>query len=449
MEPCLSGEAITAWCGTLAVPEDPSNAGGRKISLRVVVVPAAAAVAEPDPLFALAGGPGDAASQSLRWVASYFKGVHATRDVVLVDQRGTGGSNELLLPAYPDTAGLSAAAVDARWASWWSSYLGSSDADPRFYGSAQAADDVDAVRAALGYDRIDLYGPSYGATLVQYYLRQHPDHVRVAVLDGGTPLDVPIFERVAPNSQHALELLFARCATDAACHAAYPNIAAEFSTLWERLAKPETTNVTDPATGKPAVATRDSIAGAIHGALVTAESAARLPMAIHLAYEGDWAAASQAAAAGNAGAPDLLMGQVIRCSEAWARYDPASVERLGAGSYDLAAQLDAARAQEVRCRHLPRAAVPANDASPVRTSLPVLWVVGEADPQDPPSSLASVPQQMPNSRIVVVPGQGHTVGHLGCMPSIIDAFVVAGTARDLDVSCIAAGGVPQPAFATP
>ena len=113
------------------------------------------------------------------------------------------------------------------------------------YTSTVAADDLDAVRAALGYDTIDLYGTSYGGELAQYYLRQHADHVRVAILDGTTPLDVPVLELLAANSQHALDLLIARCAADAACHAAFPDLATEWSTLVAAFAKGVT--VTDPA----------------------------------------------------------------------------------------------------------------------------------------------------------------------------------------------------------
>ena len=242
MTPCLvQGEIpvkaeVAGLCGTLQVPEDRSKPDGRRIGLRVAVVPALAAVPQPDPLFAIAGGPGDAGHAVLRLAAGPLYGVHATRDIVLVDQRGTGGSNHLTLPPSPDTSGLSASEADARLAAWMHDALAALDADPRFYTSTVAADDLDDVRAALGYDKIDLYGTSYGGTLAQYYLRQHADHVRVAVLDGSTPLDVPVLERMAANSQHALDLLLARCAADAACHRRFPRLASEWSTLVGRLA---------------------------------------------------------------------------------------------------------------------------------------------------------------------------------------------------------------------
>ncbi len=223
--------AVAGVCGTLVVPEDRANPAGRNIGLRVAVVPALAAAPASDPLFAIAGGPGDASTSFFAWLPGLYTGVHATRDIVLVDQRGTGGSNALRLPPLPDTAGLPASDASARLAAWAHAGLAVLDADPRFYTSTVAADDLDAVRAALGYDRIDLYGTSYGGTLAQYYLRQHGEHVRVAVLDGATPLDVPIRERIAANSQHALDLLLSRCSADAACHAAFPDLAGEWATL--------------------------------------------------------------------------------------------------------------------------------------------------------------------------------------------------------------------------
>ena len=269
-------------------PRGSLEPGGRRIDLRVAVVPALAADPRPDPLFAIAGGPGEAGTQFFAWLPGLFTGVHATRDIVLIDQRGTGGSNPLTLPPAPDTSGMSAAQAEARLAAWMHDALAALDADPRFYTSTVAADDLDDVRAALGYDTIDLYGTSYGGTLAQYYLRQHPDHVRVAVLDGSTPLDVPVLERMAANSQHALDLLLARCAADAACHRAFPDIEDEWTSLAGRLADGVTTTVVNPETGEHAVADLLTVGPSVHNALLTGSGGTTLPLAIHLASEGDW-----------------------------------------------------------------------------------------------------------------------------------------------------------------
>jgi pimeloyl-ACP methyl ester carboxylesterase len=132
-------------------------------------------VPAPDPFFAIAGGPGEASTQFFAWLPDHYAGIHATHDIVLVDQRGTGASNAHVLPPLPDTSGLSASEADARLSAWMHDSLAALDADPRFYTSAVAADDLDDVRAALGYDTIDLYGASYGGTLAQYYLASIPN----------------------------------------------------------------------------------------------------------------------------------------------------------------------------------------------------------------------------------------------------------------------------------
>ena len=447
----LHGRA--ALCGKLAVAEDPDDPSGRKIDLNVAVIPARDPDPEPDPLFMLAGGPGGAAIESFGWSFSTFSALNATRDFVLVDQRGTGGSNRLVSPTPPDVTGMDEPTRDSTIKAWVADTLAALPGDPRFYTTSVAMDDLDAVRAALGYDRINLYGPSYGATAAQYYLRQHEEHVRAVVLDGGTLLDVPIFERIAASSQRALDLLFSRCAADPACQAAFPDLESEFNAIVARLAKePVSTSITHPGTGDPIVFDPTTFASGVHSALVDASISSRLPALIHLAFLEQWDAVSQAiveATAGQAAGEDqLVMSTIIRCSEAWARYDPAEVERVGAGSYSLDLQLAGARSQAETCRYAPRGIVPADDAEPVRSDVPVLLVLGEADPQDPPANVEDAPEELPNSLTVVVPGMGHTVGHLGCMPSIIVDFFEAGSVDGLDVSC-AATGVPVPPFWIP
>jgi pimeloyl-ACP methyl ester carboxylesterase len=432
-----------ALCGTLQVPEDRSSPGGRQIGLRVAVVPAVATGHEPDPLFVVAGGPGEAGTQFFAWLPAVFEEVHATRDIVLIDQRGTGDSNALSLPEMPATTGLPESKADALLSAWADNALASLNADPRWYTTTVAADDLDDVRAALGYVSIDLYGSSYGGTLVQYYLRQHGDHVRAAVLDGSTPLDVPVLERMAGSSEAALELLFKRCAEDRACHQAFPRLADEWRALLDRLETPLT--IVDPDSGAKDVIDSSKVADAIHAALLTEGTAAQIPLVLHLAHENKWIEAATIISAPSSGGPTLLMADEIFCSEAWARFNKADVARHGAGSYSLPREMARAEKRAAMCRYLPRGVVPADDAAAVRTDTPVLWIVADGDPQDPPANLTSVPAQEPNSRIVVMPAQQHVVGHVGCMPSVIAAFLEAGTVDQLDTSCVA-NGSPAPPF---
>jgi pimeloyl-ACP methyl ester carboxylesterase len=433
-----SSTTAPALCGTLEVPEDPSDPSGRQIGLRVAVVPAAAESPEPDAFFVLAGGPGDAGTAFFGWLPGLFAGVHATRDIVIVDQRGTGGSNPLVLPPMPDTSGLSDSDIDARLHSWADGWLASIDADPRQYTSSVAADDLDAVREALGYERIDLYGPSYGGTLAQYYIRQHADRVRVAIMDGATPLDVPVFEHMAASSQAALDLVIERCQADTACRTAFPDLPAEWAALHAALEDGVETDVIDPDTGEPLVATLEMIGPGLHQDLLDPATVARLPFAIHLASEGHWAQVAEAMpeVAGGGGGDWLAMSEIIQCSEGWARFDPAEVERLGEGSYALPMERADAAARAARCRSLPAGVVPADDAAPVVTDLPILWLTADGDPQDPPANLVSIPSHQPNARIVVMPAHQHTVGHTGCSPQVIADFVEKATTDGLDTSCI-------------
>ena len=164
---------------------------------------------------------------------------------------------------------MSAAQAEARLSAWMHDALAALDADPRFYTSTVAADDLDDVRAALGYDTIDLYGTSYGGTLAQYYLRQHPDHVRVAVMDGSTPLDVPVLERMAANSQHALDLLLERCATIRRAtrrSPTSPTSGRPWSSGSPTASRPMSSN---PETGDHAVADLLTVGPSVHDALLT------------------------------------------------------------------------------------------------------------------------------------------------------------------------------------
>lgn len=420
-------------CGTLRVPEDRSNPDGRQVELQVAVVLATAPDHQSEPFFVLAGGPGDVATQFFAWLPAVYEDVHNAHEIVLIDQRGTGDSNGHWLDPIPDTTGLSEGDADRQLSNWANESLQAVDADPRFYTSTVAADDIDSVRAALGYDTINLYGTSYGGTLAQYYMRQYPDRVRAAVLDGATPLDVPVFEVMAPNSQAALDLLLSRCARDEKCHEAFPQINDELNAVVDRLSTPVT--VVDPQSGAKASLDMGDLADAIHSALLTEATAVQIPLAIHLAYQGNWLGAAQIIGRPPADDRTLLMSDEILCSEAWARFDPTETARLGAASYALDKQISDARRRADMCRFLPEGVVPSGDGEPLLTNTPVLWIAGDGDPQDPPANLAGVPQQQPGSRIVVMPAQEHVVGHLGCMPTLIARFLASGRADNLDASC--------------
>ena len=222
--PCTLAGGVAARCGTFTVREDRTAPPGRTISLRVAVIPARDGRTKADPLVHITGGPGGSAVADALWMLSVFSEVNESRDIVLVDQRGTGGSNRLDCPR-PRSSLTKAAAVRAYMADCMKGLA----ADPRQYTTMPALDDLDDVLRALGYRQVNVYGASYGGTAAQYFLAEHGELVRTVILDGATLLDVPIFELWGRNGQRALRSILDRCAGSKQCRARYPRVRREHS----------------------------------------------------------------------------------------------------------------------------------------------------------------------------------------------------------------------------
>lgn len=436
-------QGVPAQCGSLSVAENRLTGEGRRISLRVVVVPATTP-GKPDPVVFLAGGPGDAATDHVADMVQLR--ALRDRDQVFVDQRGTGGSHRLICPSpVPEESDALAAYV--------ASCLRRLDGDPRFYTTGMAADDLAEVLTALRYTRVNLYGGSYGATMAQVFQRRHPGMVRTMTLLSGTLLDVPIFERLPLTSQAALDDVFARCRSDAACSAAFPHLDAD----WERLmadlrAAPVTVPPERTPDGQPFVLTADLLAAAMHELLLSADSAARIPWAVHtLATAPDRVAAVLAVTArvGNLLGGDgtlLVMKYATRCNEAWARFGPDAVSANGQGSYYLGAALGNARDWNRTCALFPAAGRAADEGPAAASDVPVLMFNGSADPQDPPSNMAGAAALWPHSLQLVEPHQSHSTSQWRCQESIVDAFLESGSTDGLSTYCI--DTVPPPRFET-
>ena len=240
---------VDALCGTLAVPLDPGDPDAEAIELFVAVVEASSEQATPDPLVVFADGPGAAATQFFVRAKRAFARILRDRDVVLVDQRGTGRSAPLRCDGSRYAAllagGDARSAVDAGIAC-----LDELKYDPRFFTTSAGVADLERVRAALGYEQLNLYGLSYGTRVAQHYLRRHPNRVRSVVLDGVLPPDLPLGPELAVASQTVLDALFARCAADDACGAAFPGLGRHFSALLDRLSTaPAELTLEHPRTG--------------------------------------------------------------------------------------------------------------------------------------------------------------------------------------------------------
>lgn len=386
---CRVGD-LPARCGQLAVPEDPGRPDGRTIPLAVVVFPATGTDPRPDPLLWFSGWGGAGANDDAPVVMPALRRVNVERDVVFVDQRGTGSSRLACdLPADVDRLSPAALTTAARRCA---QRIGPG---LRHYTTSVAVDDFDAVRAALGYDRVDLYGGSYGVTAGLAYLQRHEAHVRTATFDSGSLLDVRIFERAAPNAQRALDMLFARCAADTACHTAFPALRREFAAVQARLRRAPIA-----VRGRPPL-TASAFASGIEELLATPGGKAQVPRVVHLVAGGALAAAARAVAPyASESSGELAYQLLIECNEPWASWRPTEVRRLAVGSFMAPSQRQNARRAAAVCRAFPKVAVPPAMGERVRSRVPVLFLTGAEDPADPPGNVAHARRELPNSRTV-------------------------------------------------
>lgn len=438
LTPCrLEGLASQAQCGTYEVFEDRAAKTGRKISLRVVVVPALAAQAEPDPLVLLAGGPGQAASR-VSQVLPALERIRRKRDIVLVDQRGTGDSHPLECEPHPLEEGLAArfdtsGAVEKlrRCREGWA-------ADVRQYTTPHAMDDLDEVRAALGYDKVNLWGVSYGTRAALVYMRQHPDRVRTAILDGVAPMSLYLPLNAPRDGQHALDSLLAHCAKDAACAKAYPDLRPRTEALLEKLAaEPARIRVPHPRTGVPEdlVLSRTAFLSELFSQLYSPELASLVPLTLDRAARGDWApfvalAVGQSESAGHTVSHGLYYA--IVCAEDAPFFDAAAVEREAKGTWfgpDMGLETLAI------CADWPRAPLPQGYREPVASDVPTLLLSGELDPVTPPAWGEDAKRTLRRSLHVVVPGVGHNTVGADCARTLMNDMLTRGSVEGLTPSC--------------
>ncbi|HEX6724602.1 MAG TPA: alpha/beta hydrolase [Gaiella sp.] len=427
LRPCTLGGAVEARCGTLRVPENRAVAGGRTIRLRVAVVPARDRGSSPDALLYLAGGPGGSAIAGAVGVQQLFSATNESHDIVLVDQRGTGSSNRMECPLPAKPLGAAAASVRA----FVKACLARFDDDVRQYTTAPAMEDVADVIHALGYERVDVYGISYGATAAQYLIAQHPELVRTAILDGGTLLDVPIFERWAPNGERSLRSILARCATSPRCARAFPRARSEVFEMMKALRQA-------PVRANGMVIRAAEAAGAVQSLTRTPDGAARIPWIAHRAASGDWEPlvfAMDELGTGGVATRQLMFWSIV-CNEPWARWSPAKTQAASRGTY-LAERVELdSRISAVVCSAMPKAAQPEWSKARVRSNVPVLFVVGGNDPQDPIANVRGAVHELPASRTIVVPNAGHGALQLGCLRRVAQRFIESGTAIGLETDCV-------------
>jgi pimeloyl-ACP methyl ester carboxylesterase len=429
---------IKARCGNFARPLDPADPDGEQLELRVAVVPALDLSPEPDPLVPLAGGPGGSAIQFYSGYARAFERVRRDRDILLIDQRGTGASAHMDCPIDDDI--VEGQYSEEETIAFTQACLDQLPHDPRFFTTSVAVQDLEALREALGYPALNLLGTSYGSRVAQHFARRYPGSTRTVVIDGVVPPQLPLGPGIALEAQRAIDDIFARCAEDPACNERFPEIDLDFASLRSALeAGPAVVPLLDPVSGRPTEITfgRDELAGAVRLLAYQPQSIAILPLVIHEAANGNYvplAAQFQLTMTSLADALALGMHNSVVCTEDLPFIDHKNIdfEALN-NTYIGSMQLEAL---ETICSIWPQGPLDEDFNEPLATDIPVLLLSGTSDPITPPAYAEMALVEMTNHVHIINAHQGHGQVGAGCMPDVIASFIATADPATLDYSCM-------------
>ena len=429
--------SIPARCGVLKVPEDRARPGGATIDLSVAVVPALNRQAAAAPLFLLAGGPGQGATAMYASYAAAFARVNRNHDIVLVDQRGTGSSAPLSCD-YPDDWQTPDDPMPALRQATLACLRKYGDR-VRFYTSSAAVADLAAVREALGYPQIDLYGVSYGTRVAELYMRRYPKSVYAVILDGVTYPEQAIGPETPLDGQRALDLIVRRCVESADCAKAYPTLRQDLAGLLLQFGPQKSPmSIDDPNDDLPLKIefNRGMLDASLRFLSYNSTQASLLPTLIHRGARGALGPlAAQTIMTARQVADQLASGMqnTVICSEDVpffsADIDRAAISRTYQGMEQLDAFLEI-------CKLWPRGAVDADLHSPLRSDIPTLLLSGEADPVTPPADAERAARGLARHRHLILRGEGHGQVATGCVPKLMAEFLDTAAPESLDAACL-------------
>lgn len=454
LKPCslpspLTGKSIEAQCGTFEVPENREKPDGRKIALNIAWIgPDEPGDTLPDPIVFLAGGPGQSAVDTFPMLAPVLSDANKNRGFLLVDQRGTGKSNLLSCKldedsAEPATAAEAMAQMQAITRRCIDDL--SAKADLTQYTTTNAVADLEDIRKAIGAPAYNLIGISYGTRVAQQYALRHPTTTRTVTLDSPVPNAIGLGNIFARNLEDALDAQFALCKESPACAKKMGDPRAELQSLLDRLrAQPAQVTYRDASTGEEQTGTltASTVAGLVRMYAYMPAAGALLPQLIHEANNGRYSGLMALAGMLKGEMKDsMAMGMQfsVVCSE--------DADSMVARDEDKGTVLgnEITGGMAEACKQWPRGHKPADFNQPLKGDLPVLVLAGEFDPVTPPRYGEEIVKTLPQSRLLVLKGQGHSVLPSGCMPKLFAQFVERADAKGLDAKCLDSLG-PAPPF---
>ena len=431
---------IKARCGTMMRPENPVDPGSPEIAIRVAVVPALNLNPENDPIVPIAGGPGQGTVEFYSSYAGAFEPVRRNRDILLVDQRGTGESSRMDCPIDDDALLFEGEFSLDDTIRFIEECLETLPHDPRYFSTSVAVTDLEAIREALGYSALNLYGVSYGTRVAQHFARRYPDATRTVVIDGVVPPQIALGPEIATESQKAVDRILARCVEDAACNERFPDIEATFVAIVARLREASLeVSVPHPNTGRAEVVKfgEAELAGAVRLLAYSPTTIALLPLFVHEAGQGNWVPlASQYMMTAIAMSDALALGMhnAVMCTEDMPFLERTTIDVDGiAASYMGTFQLDAL---EAICTTWPRGPIDAEFKVPLATDIPFLLLSGDADPITPPRYAEMAAVDLTNATHLIGKHQGHGQLGVGCMRNLVAEFVNSADPLAIDAQCM-------------
>jgi len=429
-------QVLQAECAVLEVPLDPASPEGAKLELAVSRLAGGARPPLKDALIAINGGPGGSSRDLLVDLGQALVMVAGKRDVIVVDQRGTGESARLKCN-NPDPAGVEPSPDVIE--SLTQECLTDLPHDPRFFTTSVAVHDLELLRKSLGLDTWTMYGVSYGTRVALHYTRRHPQQVRALIVDGIVPAELILGANVLHNSEAAFNALDRRCQKDPGCSAAFGQLRPKLNQLEEQLREPKTIALPHPVTGEPTT-TRlayEHVAATIRLSLYAPETMATIPFMIDEAVAGRYLPlAAQSILALEKVTESIADGMhnAVVCTE--------DVPFFGAAEADRAAQVDTYLGANMIdtlktvCALWPRGVLDDDLHTPFKSSVPTLILSGELDPITPPAYGERLLQNSPQGLHLVAKGQGHGVLSRSCIPRLAAGFVADPLSSSINTNCL-------------
>ena len=429
---------LQAECATFSQPVNRADPNSEKITLHVARLPATALEPAADALTLINGGPGGSSIDMLVDFAGVARSFTRERDVIVIDQRGTGRSSPMSCPGVTDRAD-EFALEDIPEAI--AACLAELPQDPRYFTTSAAVEDLEALRQALGYQQLSLYGISYGTRVAQHYMRTYPASTRAVIIDGVVPSPQPLGIDIAINSEKALQAAFKRCSENEPCQQAFPDLEDQFQILSTRLQQQEINlSLPHPVTGAHTdlQLTYEHLMLWLRFSLYAPETVALIPLTIHQAAVDN----SYMPIASNAlrmmhnisESMNYGMHNSVMCTEDAPFYREAGIDfetmeasYIGRELFDRMVGL---------CEHWPEGFRHDDIKAELSSSVPTLLLSGEFDPITPPSWAERVVPGLSNAKHIVAPGQGHGTLSRGCIPRLMLDFIETPDPNVLDDSCI-------------